>query len=220
MINDLFKNFKVNKRKLVTYGFDKKNDFFTYSKPIMNDQFLFNVFVDNTGEISTKLFDANTNEEYILYKMEDVSGSFVGTIRTEIFDILSDIKDKCFEKNIFKSEQSLETINYIKTKFDDDLEFLWEKFPNNAIWRRKDNRKWYAAILTVNASKLNINKDEEIEIIDLKTDENQINEFIDNKTIFPGYHMNKKHWITVPLDHSMPNEKLFNLINRSYELSN
>lgn len=24
MINDLFKNFKVNKRKLVTYGFDKK----------------------------------------------------------------------------------------------------------------------------------------------------------------------------------------------------
>ena len=36
--------------------------------------------------------------------------------------------------------------------------------------------------------------------------------------IKPGYHMNKKHWNTVEIDGSVPNEMLKNLINESYDL--
>ena len=110
-------------------------------------------------------------------------------------------------------------IKYVKTKYNDDLEFLWKKSPNNAILRRQDNKKWYAAILTINYNKIDANKNELIEIIDLKADNKMIDKIIDNHTIFPGFHMNKKHWITIPLDYSMSNEKLFAQIDNSYNLA-
>ena len=34
----------------------------------------------------------------------------------------------------------------------------------------------------------------------------------------PGYHMNKKHWNTIVADGSVPNKKLIEWIDRSYQL--
>jgi predicted DNA-binding protein (MmcQ/YjbR family) len=36
--------------------------------------------------------------------------------------------------------------------------------------------------------------------------------------ITPGYHMNKKHWNTIRMDGSVPNELILNLIDHSYQL--
>ena len=40
--------------------------------------------------------------------------------------------------HIFKFEQSHKIIKYINKKYEDDFEYLWEKFPNNAIARIKN----------------------------------------------------------------------------------
>ncbi|MBU9709468.1 MmcQ/YjbR family DNA-binding protein [Paenibacillus sp. AK121] len=39
-----------------------------------------------------------------------------------------------------------------------------------------------------------------------------------NKTIKPGYHLNKKHWNTIEVDNSFPLEDLYSMIDHSYEL--
>ena len=36
--------------------------------------------------------------------------------------------------------------------------------------------------------------------------------------VTPGYHLNKRHWNTVALDDSVPDEELLELIDHSYEL--
>ncbi len=36
--------------------------------------------------------------------------------------------------------------------------------------------------------------------------------------IIPGWHMNKKHWITVSTTGSLPDQMLYKLINNSYSL--
>jgi predicted DNA-binding protein (MmcQ/YjbR family) len=36
--------------------------------------------------------------------------------------------------------------------------------------------------------------------------------------VTPGYHLNKRHWNTVALDGSLPDEELLELIDHSYEL--
>ncbi|MFI7704158.1 MmcQ/YjbR family DNA-binding protein [Nonomuraea sp. NPDC049480] len=36
--------------------------------------------------------------------------------------------------------------------------------------------------------------------------------------ITPGYHLNKRHWNTVALDDSVPDDELLDLIDHSYEL--
>ena len=40
----------------------------------------------------------------------------------------------------------------------------------------------------------------------------------EHSCIRPGYHLNKRHWITVTLDDSLPDELVFGLIEDSYEL--
>ena len=37
--------------------------------------------------------------------------------------------------------------------------------------------------------------------------------------IRPGYHMNKRHWFTIRLDGSVPDDEIFNRINDSYKLA-
>lgn len=38
------------------------------------------------------------------------------------------------------------------------------------------------------------------------------------ETVYPGYHMNKKHWNTVYCNRALADEKIFELIDHSYEL--
>lgn len=37
-------------------------------------------------------------------------------------------------------------------------------------------------------------------------------------TIIPGYHMNKRHWNTLILDGSLPDDLVFSLVDESYRL--
>jgi predicted DNA-binding protein (MmcQ/YjbR family) len=37
-------------------------------------------------------------------------------------------------------------------------------------------------------------------------------------SVIPGYHMNKKHWNTVMLDGSLPNELMLSMLDDSYDL--
>ena len=38
------------------------------------------------------------------------------------------------------------------------------------------------------------------------------------ESVQPGYHMNKKHWITILIDGTVPSRKLFEWIDDSYNL--
>jgi predicted DNA-binding protein (MmcQ/YjbR family) len=38
------------------------------------------------------------------------------------------------------------------------------------------------------------------------------------RAIVPGYHSNKRHWNTIDLDGSVPEDELFELVDHSYEL--
>ena len=132
---------------------------------------------------------------------------------------MQNIIEKCTTPNVFKSKQAKEIIKYVKNKYNDDLEFLWKKFSENAVWRNKTNNKWYGALLIISEKKLELKSDKIIDIIDLRYPKDKIKEIIDNKKIFAGYHMNKDNWITIKLDNSVKTEKIFDLIDNSYNLS-
>ncbi len=74
------------------------------------------------------------------------------------------------------------------------------------------------ALLMVSKNKLGLNSDEIVDIIDLKMLPENIEEIVDNEKYFFGYHMNKKHWITIILDGSVEIEKIYELIDISYNL--
>ena len=212
-----FNNKKYNAEKLLQFGFQKTTNGYEIVKTLMDNSFELSVFITLEGKVITKLIELETGEIYSLHLVESASGNFVGQIKEEYNKFLENIANKCFEPNIFKSDVSLELIEYIKNKYGDELEFLWKKFAGNAIVRRKDTSKWYGAFLTIPKSKLGFNNSESVEIIDLRAE--NIEDLIDNKIIFGGYHMNKKHWITIILDGSIPTEQIKILIDKSYILA-
>lgn len=120
----------------------------------------------------------------------------------------------------YKNEVTLEVVKYIQRKYKEEPEFLWAKSPQNAAIRHSDNRKWFAAlIMDMPRNKLGLQGDGNVDIIDLKCNPELIGTLIDGKSYLPGYHMNKEHWITVVLDGVVPIQKIYDLIDLSYELT-
>ena len=213
-----FKNRKIDFDKLLDYGFIKNNHKYLYEKNICDDSFKIIIEINNLTKIS-KVIDLNLNEEYILVDVDSASGEFVGRVKEEYESVLNDFIEKCSIKDIFKSNQAKLLIKYIKNKYNDDLEYLWKNFPNDAIWRNKENNKWYGLLMIIEGNKLGIESNKLIEIIDLRYQKEKINEIIDDKNILRGYHMNKNSWITIKLDESVEIKKIYELIDNSYELS-
>ena len=212
------KNRKINYELLVRYGFKKEKDTYTYQTKIQNNQFEIEVVISNK-ESYAKLIDLENEEEFVLVDVETSTGQFVGQLKQEYGNVIDDIIRKCTNKEAFKSKQSKEVIQYIKQKYDDKLEFLWEKFDDNAIWRNKQNNKWYGVLLTLLESKLGIESDKVVEVIDLRYQKEEIENILKEPNIFPGYHMNKKSWITIKLDETIDTKKIYSLIDNSYNLS-
>ncbi len=131
-----------------------------------------------------------------------------------------------------KSQQTNRVVKHIKTEYGVEPEFLWpEKYPSYCVFRHGDNRKWFALVATISSKSLGIEKakleddgnkeyDDTVEIINLKFDKNQTYDFAETSDhIFPAYHMNKGNWITVVLDGGLSDEMVFELIRKSYLLT-
>ena len=215
----IFKNKTVNCEKLIRLGFEKVGDRYVYSTEIFDNQFKMTVKIDGSGNVETELFDLAAEEIYTLHLVTEASGEFVGRVRSEYEHVLQNIADNCFDSDIFRENCAHEIIEYAREKYGDELEFLWERYPDAAVLRRKDNKKWYALFMTIPRTKLGLDDGEPAEIIDVRFDVNELPKQVDGVRYFPGYHMNKKHWLTILLDGSVPIEELLNYLDKSYELA-
>ncbi|MCC8192517.1 MAG: MmcQ/YjbR family DNA-binding protein [Ruminococcus sp.] len=218
-ISGIFKNKTPNFKRLAKFGFTELDACFTYSKKLDGTEFDIIVKVSKDGEIQVRVTDSETGEEYVLVHLPDVSGGFVTGVILACEDVLQEIADSCFDTDVFKFPQTRRVLEYAKEKYKMFPEFLWEKFDDNAILRRQDTKKWIAVLLTVSRRKLGLDSDEIAEVIDLRGEPQEIERLIDNSLYFGGYHMNKKHWYTICLDETVPDEELFERIDKSFELA-
>ena len=75
--------------------------------------------------------------------------------------------------------------------FDEDFE--------TAVLRHTDTRKWYAIVMKVSRRKFGMNSDEVIDVVNLKLPMEMFGSFGAADGVYPAYHMNKLHWISVLL---------------------
>lgn len=219
MSEDIFKNRKADRQKLLAFGFEATARGYVYRTDFVGGQMTLIVTADADRKLQTAVTDKASGDEYVLHLIAGAEGAFVGRVRTEYEALLEEIAARCFDIEVFKSAQARAVIDYVSERYSDAPEFLWQKFPDNAVVRRKDNRKWYAALLTVSRRKLGFESDEIVEILDLRMPPEDISSRVDGIRYLPGYHMNKRHWITLCLDGSLPNEELFARIDESYALA-
>lgn len=219
MMEHVFKNRSQNIEKMLFFGFQQMENGYVYRTDLVDGQMKLTVTVNADARVFTEITDNSSGEEYVLHRVTGAAGTFVGRVKSEYEAVLEGIAAKCFDPDVFKSEQAKAVIAYMGDTYGDEPEFLWQKFPDNAVVRRKDNRKWYAAILTVSRRKLGSDSDALVEILDLRIKPEELEHTIDNIKYFPGYHMNKKHWYTICLDGSVSIEEIDRRIDESYFLA-
>ena len=92
--------------------------------------------------------------------------------------------------------------------FDEDFE--------TAVLRHRDNRKWYALVMRVSRRKFGLDSDEVIDVVNLKLPTEMFGSFGAVDGVYPAYHMNKLHWISVILTDAPEGVVKF-LVNASFE---
>ena len=92
--------------------------------------------------------------------------------------------------------------------FDEDFE--------TAVLRHADNRKWYSIVMRVSRRKFEFDSDEVIDVVNLKLPTEMFGSFGASDGVYPAYHMNKLHWISVLLPDA-PEDVVSFLTNASFE---
>lgn len=107
---------------------------------------------------------------------------------------------------------------YIEETYGVTGEKLFAKYPDFRVFRHGCNRKWFAVIMELPGEKLGLSGGD-VRVVNVKCDPRMIGSFRQEKGIFPGYHMNKAHWITVLLDGTVETDQLRFLVDMSYDLT-
>ena len=107
--------------------------------------------------------------------------------------------------------------DYIRKKYKVSPEYPWKKPPSGAVLRHEDNRKWFALVMEVPSERVGLPPGKVLDVVNLKIDDLFLRDMvIREEGILPAYHMNKLHWITVFLDGSVPEERIYELIDLSF----
>ena len=129
------------------------------------------------------------------------------------YDYCQDTRTSRGEKRVDRKE----IFEYMKKQYGTIPEYLWSSSPDSAVLRHQ-NGKWYAVIMNAEKSKLGLNGDGTVEIIDVKCDPEMTGMIIQTYGFLPGYHMNKQHWITILLDGTVGESKILDFLDMSYDL--
>ena len=84
-----------------------------------------------------------------------------------------------------------EIFQYVKEQYGTEPEYLWKKDPDSAVLRHKNG----------------------------KCDPDLVGMLIQTYGFLSGYHMNKRHWITILLDESVSEAKTLDFLDMSYDLT-
>ena len=110
-----------------------------------------------------------------------------------------------------------EIFEYVKKQYGTIPEYFWKTSPESAVLRHQ-NGKWYAVLMKVEKSRLGLEGDAKIDIIDVKCDSDMAGLLTQTYGFLPGYHMNKKYWITMMLDGAVSEAKILDFLDMSYDL--
>ena len=213
---EIFKAYQFNSKKAKEYGFIENQGVWTFSSTILQGDFFMIVTVED-GVLGFQVYDQETGDLYPQVHMESMRGTFVGTVREACLEVLYEIRKSCFDVQDFICPQTKRIMAVVQEKYENQLEYLWEKSPDTAVLRHEGNQKWYAVLMKISWDKLEKGREGLVEAVNLKQD--QVFDLLVKKGIYPAFHMNKRYWISLPLNDTLSDEQVLELFERSWFLT-
>ena len=110
-------------------------------------------------------------------------------------------------------------IQHINERYGIAPEYPWRKYPDYAVFRHSDNRKWFCLLMALPGSRLGLADEAGIEVINLKAAPEMVGSLLQMAGVFPAWHMNKEHWVSLILQGGQSDASLHTLIDESYCLT-
>ena len=110
-----------------------------------------------------------------------------------------------------------EIIDYIFNEYSVEPDYPFPMDDITCVFRHTDNRKWFALVMAVEMDKLGLESPDTVDVVNIKVDDLFFRDMIIQEDgIMPAYHMNKIHRLTVLLDGTVPDERVYDLLDMSY----
>lgn len=123
-------------------------------------------------------------------------------------------------------------VDEIYEKYGDRPDFPWSEYPDYEVFRHAQNKKWYGLVMNIPPKRLyakdisekfripdSVAAKNDIHILDLKLPPAQVADLDSKERIFPAYHMNAGHWISVLLEDVLSDNFIMELVDRSYNIT-
>ena len=109
-----------------------------------------------------------------------------------------------------------EFLEYCYDTYGTKADYPFEGDLETAVQRHEHTRKWYALAMRVSRRKFGLASDEVVDVVNLKLPTEMFGSFGSADGVYPAYHMNKLHWISLLLPDA-PDDVVKFLVNVSFE---
>ena len=58
-----------------------------------------------------------------------------------------------------------ELIDYVRSRYGSEIEYLWMRYPSYGVFRHPDNQKWYAIIMDIPRNRLGLSGEEIVDVV-------------------------------------------------------
>jgi predicted DNA-binding protein (MmcQ/YjbR family) len=105
---------------------------------------------------------------------------------------------------------------HVASRYGADPAHMFMQDPTIAIFKRPDNKKWFAATKEIEYRALGIERDGRVGIVNVKLDPLIVASLRTREGFCPAYHMNRDNWITILLDGSADDEEVYTFLDMSF----
>lgn len=210
----LFRLCEADSSKLQTYGFVPTDGGLRCERSLLGGQFRLIIELRG-GAVYTELVDTDFGEPYTLHLVTEAQGSYVSEIKTAYADALAELRERCFTPSVYTSAAAKAVLQQAEKLYGEQPEFLWSGYPEYAVLRCAETGKWYAVLMTCAPCKFGGAGEEKAEILNVHLPAECVARLVDCCRVFPAYHMNKKHWVTLLLQGGLAPAEILQLVAES-----
>ena len=215
----VFEKSRINTARLEAFGFLKTEEGYEIHIPFHNDEFRAEIRVAKNGTVTGTVIETEMEEEYLPLRVASQTSAFVSTIRQEYYDLLCRIREEAFDDQLFVGAQANRLADMIISRWNDACDHPFEKSRDSVVFRVPGSQRWYGLVMRVERNRICGGDDSGlVEVLNLKAEDAEQEKLICETGIYPAYHMNKKKWISVLLDDTLRDERIFALIRKSRNL--
>ena len=145
---------------------------------------------------------------------QHISG--IQALRVSTYDMIPPVKNS---SRLGAPLDRQEVISHIAERYGVAPDYPWPRWPGNAVFRHRGNRKWFGILMDVPAPRLGLAGEGKVDVLNVKVDPDDVAALKLADFILPAYHMNKENWVSVLIEGGVPDGVLADLLETSHRLT-